>query len=140
MLLPAIFSYLKQISKPNSRVCNKEVSKGEGGWKCLDCELDTLAIFCTSCFNKAKEIHKGHKILFNPKKKSFNRLNYYNFNNNNCLNNEKNHCLSFNISSNRIRNTSEKNNSRLNIRKEMSPRIGMSNSTINIKFNRSCFN
>lgn len=81
-----------------------------------------------------------NKILFNPKKKSFNRLNYYNFNNNNCLNNEKNHCLSFNISSNRIRNTSEKNNSRLNIRKEMSPRIGMSNSTINIKFKNNNIN
>ena len=67
----SFFSYLKQISKPNSRVCNKEVSKGEGGWKCLDCELDSLAIFCTSCFSKAKEIHKGHKILFNPTCRGF---------------------------------------------------------------------
>ena len=65
------FMYLKEISKPNNRVCNREVQKGEGGWKCLDCELDSLAIFCTTCFNKGRERHKGHKVLFNPTCRGF---------------------------------------------------------------------
>ena len=61
------FKYLKNISKPNKQVCNKEVKTGEGGWKCVDCELDSLSLICYNCFNKSKDIHKGHKILFNPK-------------------------------------------------------------------------
>ena len=61
------FLYLKKISKQNNQVCNKEVKTGEGGWKCVDCELDSLSLICNNCFNKSKDIHKGHKILFNPK-------------------------------------------------------------------------
>ena len=60
------FSYLKSISKNNKQVCNKHVAKGEGGWKCQDCELDTLILICNDCFNKSKEFHKGHRIIFNP--------------------------------------------------------------------------
>ena len=62
----SFFSYLKSISKPNKQVCNKEVQIGEGGWKCIDCELDSLSLLCNDCFNKSKERHKGHKYLFNP--------------------------------------------------------------------------
>ena len=60
------FDYLKSISKPNNQVCNKRIPKGEGGWKCLDCEIDTLSIFCNNCFSKCKEKHKGHNISFDP--------------------------------------------------------------------------
>ena len=60
------FSYLKSISKPNNQVCNKRIPQGEGGWKCLDCEIDPLSLICNNCFNKSKEKHKGHKISFDP--------------------------------------------------------------------------
>ena len=50
------FSYLKDISKPNNQVCNKEVSRGEGGWKCLDCELDPLSLICNDCITKCGDI------------------------------------------------------------------------------------
>ena len=60
------FSYLKDISKPNNQVCNKEISRGEGGWKCLDCELDPLSLICNDCITKCGDIHKGHKLTFNP--------------------------------------------------------------------------
>ena len=62
----SFFSYLKSISKENKQVCNRHVAKGEGGWKCKDCELDTLILICNDCFNKSKEFHKGHRIIFNP--------------------------------------------------------------------------
>ena len=60
------FSYLKSISKENKQVCNRHVAKGEGGWKCTDCELDTLMLICNDCFTKSKDVHKGHRIMFNP--------------------------------------------------------------------------
>ena len=62
----SFFSYLKTISKPNTQICNKQISKGEGGWKCIDCELDGLSLLCNNCFQQSKEQHKGHNILFNP--------------------------------------------------------------------------
>ena len=62
----SFFSYLKTISKPNNQVCNKRIPKGEGGWKCLDCEIDALSLICNNCFSKAKDKHIGHKISFDP--------------------------------------------------------------------------
>ena len=61
------FSYLKSISKPNNQVCNKRIPQGEGGWKCLDCEIDSQSIICNYCFSKSKEKHKNHKIRFGPR-------------------------------------------------------------------------
>ena len=58
------FDYLKSISKPNETKCGREIMKGEGGWKCEDCELDTYSIYCINCFQKEK--HKNHKVYFNP--------------------------------------------------------------------------
>ena len=60
------FSYLKSISKSNNQVCNKRIPLGEGGWKCLDCEMDIQSIICNYCYSKSKEKHKGHKIFFDP--------------------------------------------------------------------------
>ena len=58
------FSFLKSISKLNNQQCNKRISSGEGGWKCIDCEIDSLSLICNDCFNKCKEKHKGHKIFY----------------------------------------------------------------------------
>ena len=57
---------LKSISKPNNQVCNKRISYGEGGWKCLDCEVDLLSLICNECFSKSKDRHKGHRVVFDP--------------------------------------------------------------------------
>ena len=62
----SFFEYLKTISKPNNQVCNKAVKMGEGGYKCLDCEIDSLSLICCDCFNNNKEKHKGHKVVFHP--------------------------------------------------------------------------
>ena len=67
----SFFSYLKSISKPNHQVCNKEIKLGEGGFRCNDCFLLTNAILCTECFNKSKDKHKNHNVIFKPYSNGF---------------------------------------------------------------------
>ena len=62
-----LFKYLKKISKPNNQICNKNVKQGEGGWKCKDCEISMNSLICVQCFEKSKERHKNHKIIFEPR-------------------------------------------------------------------------
>ena len=59
-----LFKYLKQISKPNNQICNKNVKSGEGGWKCKDCEISSNSLICVQCFEKSKGKHKNHKVIF----------------------------------------------------------------------------
>ena len=65
------FSYLKSISKPNNRLCGKEIKKGEGGFRCVDCSLLTNTVICNDCFNKTKDKHKGHNFIFKPYSNGF---------------------------------------------------------------------
>ena len=58
------FDYLKSISTPNNQSCGKIITKGEGYWKCKNCQLNSNSIYCNDCFIKEK--HKGHEIYFNP--------------------------------------------------------------------------
>ena len=67
----SFFSYLQSISKPNHQVCNKEIKLGEGGFRCNDCFLLTNAILCTECFNKSKDKHKNHNVIFKPYSNGF---------------------------------------------------------------------
>ena len=60
------FAFLKSISKPNKQICNREIKRGEGGFRCIDCTLCSNAIYCTDCFNKTKDKHKNHNVLFKP--------------------------------------------------------------------------
>ena len=60
------FSYLKSISKPNNQVCNKEIFEGDGDWKCLDCQFDSAACLCSDCYNKCRDKHINHKVIFMP--------------------------------------------------------------------------
>ena len=60
------FACLKSISKPNKQICNREIKRGEGGFRCIDCTLCSNAIYCTDCFNKTKDKHKNHNVLFKP--------------------------------------------------------------------------
>jgi len=65
------FSYLKSISKPNHQVCCKEIKLGDGGFRCNDCCILTNAIFCTECFNKSKDKHINHNVIFKPYSSGF---------------------------------------------------------------------
>ena len=67
----SFFTYLKSISKPNHQVCSKEIKLGEGGFRCNDCCLLTNAILCTECFNKSKDKHKNHNVIFKPYSNGF---------------------------------------------------------------------
>ena len=73
------FYYLKLISKQNIYFCNKTIKKGEGGWKCLDCIIDSNSLMCNNCYNKSKEKHKGHRIKFYPEQHGFCDCGNHNF-------------------------------------------------------------
>jgi len=65
------FSYLKSISKPSHQICCKEIKLGDGGFICNDCCFLTNAILCTECFNKSKDKHKNHNIIFEQTSNGF---------------------------------------------------------------------
>jgi len=67
----SFFSYLKSISPPNHQACAKEIKLGEGGFTCEDCSLMTNVIICTECFNKTKDKHKNHNVIFKPECNGF---------------------------------------------------------------------
>ena len=67
----SFFSYLKSISKPNNQVCNKEIKLGEGGFRCEDCSVITNSVICIECFNKSKDKHKNHNVIFKPESNGF---------------------------------------------------------------------
>ena len=67
----SFFSYLKSISKPNNQVCNKEIKLGEGGFRCEDCSVITNSVICVECFNKSKDKHKNHNVIFKPESNGF---------------------------------------------------------------------
>ena len=57
--------YLESIALSHNCKCS-EIIDSLPGWKCLDCsELDS--IYCSNCYIKSKDLHKGHKIHFLPK-------------------------------------------------------------------------
>ena len=60
------FAFINSISKPNKQICNKEIKEGDGGFRCVDCTILTNAIFCTECFNKTRNRHINHNVLFKP--------------------------------------------------------------------------
>ena len=57
--------YLKSNALSHNGKCT-EIIDSLPGWKCLDCsELDS--IYCSNCYIKSKNLHKGHKIHYLPK-------------------------------------------------------------------------
>ena len=57
--------FFEKISLPNNCKCS-ELIDSVPGWKCLDCSKYD-SIYCSKCFLKSKNFHKGHKIHFLPK-------------------------------------------------------------------------
>ena len=58
-------NYLEKIAIPNNCKC-PELIDSIPGWKCLDCSKYD-SIYCSNCFLKSKNFHKGHKFQFLPK-------------------------------------------------------------------------
>ena len=57
--------YLKSIALPHNCKCS-EIIDSVPGWKCLDCS-ESDSIYCSNCYIKSKNLHKGHKVHYLPK-------------------------------------------------------------------------
>ena len=57
--------YLESIALPHNCKCS-EIIDSLPGWKCLDCS-ELNSIYCSNCYIKSKNLHKGHKIHYLPK-------------------------------------------------------------------------
>ena len=58
-------NYLESIALPHNCKCS-EIIDTLPGWKCLDCS-EFGSIYCSNCYLKSKNLHKGHKIYYLPK-------------------------------------------------------------------------
>ena len=58
-------NYLESIEIPYNCECARVIDNIPG-WRCLDCSDFLNSIYCSKCYLKSKEIHKGHKITFLP--------------------------------------------------------------------------
>ena len=56
--------YLKKIEKPSNNVCAKMFGPNDKAVRCKNCLKDEDAIMCLDCFEKSKEFHKNHTILY----------------------------------------------------------------------------
>ena len=57
--------YLESIAIPHNCKCS-EIIDFVPGWKCLDCS-ESDSIYCSNCYIKSKNLHKGHKVHYLPK-------------------------------------------------------------------------
>jgi len=62
--LTEVIHYLEKNAIPNNCECS-EIIDVIPCWRCLDC-TDYDSIYCSKCFLKSKDLHKGHKIQFLP--------------------------------------------------------------------------
>ena len=63
--LDATINYLELLAIPIKCKCS-EIIDFIPGWKCLDCS-ESDSIYCSNCYIKSKNIHKGHKVHYLPK-------------------------------------------------------------------------
>ena len=56
-------NYLEKISIPNKCVCAGVISDIPG-WRCIDCSKNENTIYCSDCYIKSKDLHKGHKVYY----------------------------------------------------------------------------
>ena len=56
--------YLKEIEKPSNNVCAKIFEGEEKAIRCLECSKYDTSIICLDCYEKTKEFHKSHTILY----------------------------------------------------------------------------
>ena len=58
-----LINHLKKISIPTNQVCVKEL-ESQCAVYCKECGICSNSIICLSCYEKSKEKHKNHKIVF----------------------------------------------------------------------------
>lgn len=52
---------IQNLGSASRGVCGKVLKRGDKGFKCLDCEMDSTCIICQECFEKGD--HRGHRIF-----------------------------------------------------------------------------
>ena len=56
--------YLKEIEKPSNNICVKIFKGGEKAIRCEECAFYNTSIICLECYEKTKDYHKNHNIIF----------------------------------------------------------------------------
>ena len=56
--------YLKEIEKPSNNICVKIFKNGEKAIRCEECAFYETSIICLECYEKTKDYHKSHNIIF----------------------------------------------------------------------------
>ena len=56
--------YLKEIEKPSNNICVKIFKDGEKAIRCEQCAFYETSIICLECYEKTKDYHKSHNIIF----------------------------------------------------------------------------
>ena len=56
--------YLKEIEKPSNNICVKLFKDGEKAIRCEQCGFYDTSIICLECYEKTKDYHKSHNIIF----------------------------------------------------------------------------
>ena len=61
--LEETYKYLELHSIPNKCECAGIIDTIPG-WRCVDCSKYENAIYCSNCYFKSKNLHKGHKVYY----------------------------------------------------------------------------
>ena len=61
--LEEAYKYLELHSIPNKCECAGIIDTIPG-WRCVDCSKYENAIYCSNCYFKSKNLHKGHKVYY----------------------------------------------------------------------------
>ncbi len=56
--------YLKKIEKPSNNIYVKIFKAGEKAINCEECAIYEPSIICLECYEKTKDYHKHHNIIF----------------------------------------------------------------------------
>ena len=60
----SFLDYLKDTAKPSNNVCAKIFIKNEKAIQCKECAKYDTSIICIDCYEKSKDLHRGHTILY----------------------------------------------------------------------------
>ena len=55
---------INSLSINTASACAKLLITGSSAWSCLDCQADSNCIICCDCYEKGKDKHKNHNVIF----------------------------------------------------------------------------